>query len=320
MTTFGFIEGFMPLQFLIELAGMLFILSSASWFLARAGWIVGRLTKAVIIFSVVFVWLTYRIYPPVPWSVRVTYLGVTLLAILLWASSSEAYWQEVRGPIIKLLDAETASMKIIRVIIFALIPSLAASLTWNALTKLPDEPFELRTVGPAPPAAFQLHGQEIVLQTTQNPYRVNRQGMYDPHYLAQRVRDDRTGRSWEIGVESDAWHSGGDRFLQAVKEGGLIYFQECVFCHGANLNGRGIFTPAFSKPFPTNFTDPGTIAQRQESYIFWRTATGGMNLPNEGFPWISTMPKMEEHLSTDDIWKVVLFTYWHTGWVPRTWD
>ncbi len=187
------------------------------------------------------------------------------------------------------------------------------------MTRIPDEPVELRTVGPAPPRTFQLHGKEIVLQDAKNPYRVNLQGIYDPHYLTQRMYDARTGWSWEGALESDAWHPGGDRYLTAVKEGGHIYFQECVFCHGGNLDGRGIFQYSLN-PFATNFADPGTLAQLQESYAFWRTATGGINLPPEGFPWSSTMPRMDSYLSTDDIWKVVLFSYWHTRYVPRTWD
>ena len=107
MTTFGFIEGFMPLQFLVELAALLVLLGGASWLSERAGWKVGRFTKAVTVFGVVFLWITYRIYPPVPWTVRLTYLTVTLAAILLWVSSSEAYWQEFRRPIIAMLDAQT---------------------------------------------------------------------------------------------------------------------------------------------------------------------------------------------------------------------
>ncbi len=38
------------------------------------------------------------------------------------------------------------------------------------------------------------------------------------------------------------------------------------------------------------------------------------------FPWASVMPPWEQHLTVDEIWKVVLFEYWHTGYYPRTWD
>lgn len=314
------IEGFMPLQFLLEIAATLFLLGGLTILLERAGWRVGLFTKAVVVFLTILFWLKYRIYPPVPFSIAITYLVVALAAIMLWVSSSEPYWQEFRRPIIEMLDAKTTSTQLLRGTILVLLPLILGGLVFTHMIKPIEEPMELRTVGPAPPSQFKLHGQIFFLQGAGNPFRINAAGKYDPHYMAERVYEERTGRSWERGIQTDAWRSVGDRYLAAAKEGGIIYFQECVFCHGANLNGRGIFAHAFSKPFPTNFTDPGTIAQRQESYIFWRTATGGMNLPPEGFPWISTMPRMEEHLSTDEIWKVVLFTYWHTGWVPRTWD
>jgi len=108
-------------------------------------------------------------------------------------------------------------------------------------------------------------------------------------------------------------------YLKNVREGGEIFFQNCHFCHGDNLNGRGLHAFAFN-PIPANFTDPGTIAQLQETFIFWRVSKGGIGLPREGFPWASVMPPWEQHLTTDEIWKVVLFEYWHTGYYPRTWD
>jgi hypothetical protein len=320
MTWLPFIDGLMQLQFFVELAGLTLVLSGLSLVLSRAGMPVNKFWKAVGLFLSIFLYLKYRVYPPMPFSVLATYVVVTLAAILLWVSSSEEDWQDFRRPIIATLDAETQTTKIIRAGLLALLPVLAWYLTWDSMLIKINEPVELRTVGPAPPRSFKLHGKEIILETAQNPYRINRDGVYDPHYMTKKIIDEKTGWSYDIGVVTDAWQSAGDTYLEAAKEGGKIYFQECVFCHGANLNGRGIFSHAFSKPFPVNFTDPGTIAQRQESYEFWRTASGGMNLPNEGFPWISTMPRMEEHLSIDDIWKVVLFTYWHTGWAPRTWD
>ena len=35
-------------------------------------------------------------------------------------------------------------------------------------------------------------------------------------------------------------------------------------------------------PVPLSFQDIGTIAQLQESFLFWRIATGGPGLPKEG--------------------------------------
>jgi hypothetical protein len=315
-----FIEGFMPIQFLLELLGGVLLLAWALRLFEWVGFHIGRFMKGLLVVSCGFMYLKYWVYPPMPSSILVPYMAIVLIANLLWASSSDAYWQEFKQPVVAVLDGDTSAMRLARSILVILLPLMAGWTTWDIMQVKIAEPIELRTVGPAPPATFQLHGKEIVLQTAKNPYRVNRQGTFDPHYMAHKVYDEKSGRSWEVGLESDAWNAGPDRFLLAAKEGGGIYFQECVFCHGANLNGRGIFSHAFSNPFPVNFTDPGTIAQLQESYAFWRTATGGISIPREGFPWASTMPGMEEHLSIDDIWKVVLFTYWHTGWVPRTWD
>jgi hypothetical protein len=235
----------------------------------------------------------------------------------MWASSSEVYWQEFRRPILAILDANTVVTRMSRAICFVILPFLAWFIAWNSMLIKIVEPIELRTVGPAPPRSFQLHGKEITLDKVTNPFRVNPQGQYDHGYTSGQTVENSPGHL--MRPTADPWHSKEEPYLAAVLEGGKIYFQECVFCHGANLDGRGIFAGALV-PFPTNFTDPGTIAQRQETYILWRTATGGISLPPEGFPWISTMPKMEEHLSTNDIWKVVMFEYWHTGWISRTWD
>lgn len=318
MRTFQFIEGFMPLQFLLELVGIILLFTGVASVLERAGHSITRLFKTVLVFVTFVLYLTYRVYPPIPFTILATYSTVALLAMLLWASSTDAYWRESKQPILAVLDAETTPTRLVRSVVIVLLPLLAGWATWNAWLVNVAEPVELRQVGPAPPASFQLHGKDIVLQSVQNPFRVNRQGQYDHHYTVD------LGVEWSMGrlmkPQADPWHTTGEPYLAAILEGGKIYFRECVFCHGANLSGRGIFSHAFSNPYPVNFTDPGTIAQRQEAYEFWRVATGGRNLPTEGFPWSSTMPSMEEHLSTDDIWKVVLFTYWHTGWVPRTWD
>ena len=118
---------------------------------------------------------------------------------------------------------------------------------------------------------------------------------------------------------ANPWDDKNQGYLKYVREGGEIFFQNCHFCHGDNLNGRGLHAFAFN-PIPANFTDPGTIAQLQETFIFWRVSKGGIGLPNEGFPWASVMPPWEQHLTVDEIWKVILFEYWHTGYYPRTWD
>jgi hypothetical protein len=317
MPVLPFIEGLMPLQALLELAGLVLLFSAASFLVARAGWPINRFAKALILLSALFVYLKFRIYPPMPFTILATYLVVGLIGILLWASSSEEYWREFRRPIVALLDAQTRWTRMTRTGFMVFLPLLGWWLTWNAMILHIEEPVELRTVGPAPPQYFTVHGERMDILKARNPYRVNQKGQYDFRYTSELAVDWEPGRLMKD--HANPWDSHGDPYLTAALEGGKIYFQECVFCHGGNLNGRGIFAPSMN-PIPINFTDPGTIAQLTERYVFWRTAIGGLNLPREGFPWASTMPRMEEHLSTSDIWKVVLFEYWHTGWIPRSWE
>jgi cbb3-type cytochrome c oxidase subunit III len=110
-----------------------------------------------------------------------------------------------------------------------------------------------------------------------------------------------------------------DKLPEYIAEGKQIFYKNCVFCHGDHLNGKGIFAIGLNLP-PANFVDPGTIAQLQESYVFWRVSEGGPGLPQESTPWDSAMPRWADMLSEQDRWKVILFLYQYTGYTPRTWE
>lgn len=104
-----------------------------------------------------------------------------------------------------------------------------------------------------------------------------------------------------------------------IEEGARIYFKNCVFCHGDLLEGDGIFAGGFFPP-PANLADIGTIAQLQESYVFWRISTGGPGLPDKSKPWDSAMPVWQDMLSEEEIWKVILYIYDATEHTPLTWE
>jgi hypothetical protein len=93
----------------------------------------------------------------------------------------------------------------------------------------------------------------------------------------------------------------------------------CSPCHGGNFDGKGPAARGFNPP-PANFRDPGTIAQLQESYLFWRIKKGGVGLPVEGMPWKSAMPRWELELSDEMIWKIIMGEYDGAGHKPRTWE
>ncbi len=108
------------------------------------------------------------------------------------------------------------------------------------------------------------------------------------------------------------------RSQQNITEGQGRYFSLCFPCHGA-FDGKGPAAPGFNPP-PADFKDSGTIAQLQESYLFWRIKKGGVGLPREGMPWKSAMPRWEYELSDEDIWKIIMGEYQGAGHEPRTWE
>ncbi len=110
-----------------------------------------------------------------------------------------------------------------------------------------------------------------------------------------------------------------ENYEKYVQEGRDVFFRNCVPCHGDFLDGKGIFADTLNLK-PANFQDVGTIAQLQESFVFWRVSTGGIGLPSEATPWDSAMPRWELILTEEERWKVILFLYDFTGHSPRTWE
>lgn len=301
------VEGYMPIQMLLEMGAYAIIFIGVFHLLdKKLGIKVNKLLQATLLFVFSILYFRYRVYPPIPFSVRAIYATMTLIGIFMWISSTEEAWQDFRWPIIRVADANSRLTWWVRLIFIIGLPPLVWAMGYNTLKPNVDEPIELRTVHPAPPASTKVHGKTFVLQTASNPFRVDDEGKYS----------DMVQNKYQSG---NPWDEKAPTYLQYVREGGQIFFQNCHWCHGDNLNGRGMFAFAFN-PIPANFTDPGTIAQLQETFVFWRVSKGGIGLPREGFPWASVMPPWEQHLTTDEIWKVILFEYWHTGYYPRTWD
>ena len=317
MTSLKLVEGYMPMQMLFELAFCVAVFAGISYLLSKSGVQLPRFWQGILFWVFILMYLKYRIYPPIPFSVRAMYGTVSLIAVFMWMSSNEDDWRKFKQPIMNVMDGITPFHKILRVAYLVALPFVFWAFSYNSFLPNLDEPIELRTVHPAPPASTKVHGKTFVLQTSQNPYRINPEGKYDQEYSNARIVEQGMGRLMK--PDANPWDQKAEGYLKYVREGGEIFFQNCHFCHGDNLNGRGLHAFAFN-PIPANFTDPGTIAQLQETFIFWRVAKGGIGLPREGFPWASVMPPWEQHLTTDEFWKVILFEYWHTGYYPRTWD
>lgn len=301
------IPGAMPIELILLEVLALILFLAGNYFLKKIyGRGVSKFFQAVLLLIAAYIIFKFVIFPPIPSALLYTYMGLITLVVFLLLTTTDQSLSELKDPIVKTLEGKTPRFKMIQMITFVVVPILSGYGAFNYMYPKYQEPIELRTVHPAPPASIQVHGSELILQKAKSPFRVNEKGEYDEHvedrYLKGNPYDDK-----------------GVPYLKYVREGGEIFFQNCHFCHGDNLNGAGMFAFAFN-PIPANFTDPGTLAQLQQTFVFWRVAKGGIGLPREGFPWASAMPPWEKHLTTDEIWKVVEFEYWHTGYYPRTWD
>ena len=222
----------------------------------------------------------------IPSSVLTMYMFFVVAGVLMVFTFTEEGAREMVAPIKALV--EDPSRKVIRNVVFAIVPLAAGSFVYAEMVPSFEAPLELRSIHPAPPSSIRAFGKRYDLLKLENPYR-------------------------KLETEDP------ERFRKMVAEGGKVYIGNCQFCHGDKLDGRGPYARALN-PVPLNFQDVGTIAQLQESFLFWRIATGGPGLPKEGAPWISSMPVWRDFLSEDEIWQVILFLYDYTGHRPRSWE
>jgi len=222
---------------------------------------------------------------PLPDSLIILYIFFSILMILLVITVTDDGAEGLLRPIVSFVRAP--DKRRIRGVVFILIPLLAAFITYRSLNPEATAPLEQRQVHPAPPDSFRAYNRSFEIQKTINPFRALEK---------------------KNPVE----------FRKAVRRGGTIYFKNCFFCHGALLDGKGHYGRAFN-PAPLPFKGGNTIAQLRESYLFWRIVKGGPGLPYASAPWNSAMPAWEAMLSSDEVWKTILFLYDYTGNRPQEW-
>lgn len=250
--------------------------------------------QAVAIVAAAYLLFDNAFPPLIPRALLLQYMGIVVVAVLLYFSFDEARWAEFKAPL-KALVRERGLWPV-RALLLAGLPLLCGYAVYATLAPALEAPVELRQVHPAPPGSVQVFDQTYDLSTLENPVRK---------------------RVLEAMPESpdQAWSD----YRAAVAAGREVYYRNCFYCHGDLLDGQGMFAGSLN-PRPANFRDVGTLAQLQEGYLFWRIATGGPGLPKEGTPWNSAMPVWHEMLSEEEVWNVITFLYDHVGQVPRTWD
>jgi mono/diheme cytochrome c family protein len=231
----------------------------------------------------IYVLLRYGFTAPLPRSVLDLYMGIATLSLAAYVGSSRTRTRAV----LSFLDSFITERRFtpLLALVCLLIPAALGMNVYRSATRDPEPPYFARTVHPAPPQSISVHETEIDLIRTANPLRELRA-------------------------------SAPDVFEQHVENGKRRYYRECVYCHGAALNGQGLFIQGLD-PLPTKLAEGGLLDSFQESYFFWRIAKGGPGLPEEAGPGSSSMPSWEQFLSTEEIWEVVLFLYDFTGSEPR---
>jgi mono/diheme cytochrome c family protein len=238
-----------------------------------------RLALPLSILTWLAVWaaLEFGVKPPIPGQVMGLYLAITTAAILVYLLANPDRFDAFLAPLVALLRERR--LLVPRLGVLVAVPLLLGWFTYDGVRPRFDPPFEARTIHPEPPATFKLHGQDFDVLKGRRP----------------------------AGMEANE---------ENLAAGRRLYYRNCIYCHGDRLDGKGHFADAFN-PLPANFRDSGTISQLEETYVFWRVATGGPGLPEGATPWNSSMPVWQDFLSEEEIWQVVAFLYQASGSTPR---
>src|SRR5260221_9027084 len=138
------------------------------------------------------------------------------------------------------------------------IPAPAAANGYGQMNVPLEPPFFPRTIHPASPSDITVHDRRIDLDAGENPFR---------HLETSNPAEFRTH----------------------VENGRKVYYRNCVFCHGDNLSGNGMFVHGLY-PIPTNFADQGAIAMLRDTFLFWPLSYGSPSLPLESRASASATP------------------------------
>ncbi len=229
----------------------------------------------------IYVLLRFGFTAPIPSSVISIYMGIVSLAILAYVSSSQQRREDVSRPLVRFMTEKRYTALLAATVVA--IPALAAANVYVQMSAPLEPPLFSRTIHPASPTEITVHDKRIDLDKGEDPY-------------------------WALEK------SNPEEFRKHVENGRQVYYRNCVFCHGDNLAGTGMFIHGLD-PLPTNL--PETIPLLRDTFLFWRISKGGPGLPEEGGPWDTAMPAWEKFLKEEEIWDVILFLYDHTGTRPR---
>ena len=92
--TVRLVEGYMPMQVLSELAIFVAGFTGLSYMLNVMGIAFPRFWQGILFWVFIMTYLKFRIYPPIPFSVRAMYGTVSFVAVFMWVSANEEDWKK----------------------------------------------------------------------------------------------------------------------------------------------------------------------------------------------------------------------------------
>jgi mono/diheme cytochrome c family protein len=261
------------------------------------------ITMAIIVIIIKLVipyasmWITGKPQPlPVPATLMIMYILVTVAGLFVFITTSEENIQEFLQPIVHFLrGGQPGAMGMIRLVALFLIPIGAGWIAYQQTAPRVASATGIRIQHPTIPKQFE---------SLVNPYREPSEEMIKAY-----IEDKGLG-----GISKE--EAKAKLVRDALIEGRGLYQANCRPCHGSKADGNGPMGVGF-RLRPADFTDPGLIATVVEGYAFWRIRDGGRGLPKESTSWDSAMPKWKDELTDDQIWKIVLAEYNTAGVEPR---
>ena len=131
--TVRLVEGYMPMQVLFELTLFVAGFTGLSYMSGAMGMALPRFWQGIFFWCFILLYLKYRVYPPIPFSVRAMYGTVSLIAVFMWVSANEEDWKKFKQPIMNILDAQTGANKMLRYAYLVLLPILIGGFSYNAM-------------------------------------------------------------------------------------------------------------------------------------------------------------------------------------------
>ena len=90
------IEGYMPVQMLLEVSCYVIGFAGLSYMMSAMGMAMPRFWQGIGFWAFFLLYLKYRVYPPIPFSVRAMYGTVSLVAVFMWVSANEEDWKKFK--------------------------------------------------------------------------------------------------------------------------------------------------------------------------------------------------------------------------------